>query len=432
MQNFDPALEIRIITTVLERKEPALVSVLNPDWFGMPVVKEIWLRLDSLRQNGKAIPSRITMSSDPVLSDNAKTLLKGDTTPFTADEVEQAVDQLDLFRQGRVILDMQKKVADIMKENDAKIPDARVEIQRCLSTLQAPDFAGELLSYGYENDKTLDFYEEQMAMDPDETFIPSGFNAIDKQQGGLSRGRVYTIGAPSGGGKSTLANDIAVRIAQGKHSVGYFSFEMSREECLFRTQANMTGIPHDKFLLKSFSAQERQKSDVTLAKFLAQLSAKGMRLDYHCPTKDINIPELFAISEPLNYSVVVVDYINLMAPINPKEALWWNIGEGFRLAKKYARRTGSVLIMLVQIDEDTGDIKYAKSIKHHSDGVWIWPWGPQEKETGLVEIEQIKLRNFKPVKFTLKAEFEYCRWTDSWGAGATTAGLQPSVEPMKL
>src|SRR5208282_2511798 len=145
--------------------------------------------------------------------------------------------------------------------------------------LQSADFSAELLSYGYENEKILEFYDEQMAKNPDETFIPSGFTVIDKQQGGLSRGRVYTIGAPSGGGKSTLANDIAIRIAQGKHSVGYFSFEMSREECLFRTQANMTRIPHDKFLLKNFSPEERKKSDVVLTKFLAQLQAKGIRLD---------------------------------------------------------------------------------------------------------------------------------------------------------
>ena len=147
-------------------------------------------------------------------------------------------------------------------------------------------------------------------------------------------------------------------------------------------------------------------------------------------TGHINIIELFSQAENLNHDVVIIDYINLMAPINPKDKLWENIGEAFRLAKRWAEKTQKVVIMLVQIDEDTGAIKYAKSIKHHSDGVWVWKWGETEKETGQVEIEQIKLRNFKPTKFPLQAEFEFCTFTEMSAGVATPVGTTP--KPMDL
>jgi KaiC/GvpD/RAD55 family RecA-like ATPase len=247
----------------------------------------------------------------------------------------------------------------------------------------------------------------------------------------MARGKVYTIGAPSGGGKSTLCNNIAINMyRKANKSVGYFSFEMSREECLLRTQANITRIPHDRFQLKKLSPDERKKSDKVLAQFLMHGEKNGCRLDYHCPGQDMTISDLFTFAEHLNYDCVVVDYINLMKGLNPKAAMWENIGEAFRLGKRWAEKTKKVLIMVVQIDEDTGNIKYAKSIKHHSDGVWVWKWGETEKETGQVEVEQMKLRGFKPIKFPLQAEFEFCAFTEAPVSTLMTTGTGP--KPMDL
>jgi hypothetical protein len=207
---------------------------------------------------------------------------------------------------------------------------------------------------------------------------------------------------------------------------------MKEEECLARTQSYISRIPHDRFQLVTLTAEDRKHSDKVLAKMLAAGAAGGYRLDYVSPKVDLNLSQLFSKIENLNYDVVVIDYINLMAPLNPKEPMWSNLGEAFRLAKRFAERMNCVVIMLVQVDEETGGIKYAKSIKHHSDGIWIWKWGPVEKEAGIVEVEQIKLRNFAPIKFTLKPEFEYCSFTESYGMGATSATTSKGPEPMKL
>lgn len=433
MQNFDPALETRIIKTLLDNKEGSLLTTLNNDWFGMPVAQEIWLRIDLLRKNGKPIPSAETLSGDPVLSEKAQTLLKAQTNPFTHDELVTAVDQLDRYRKGRVVFKMLTRVTDLCKSNDANLGNAQSEIEACLRHMQSPSLEKEVLSYGQDNERTMDMYESALLRNVNEMFIPTGYNAIDSQQGGLSRGRVYTIGAPSGGGKSTLANNIAINVyKKALKSAGYWSYEMSQEECMWRVQANITRIPHDRFLLNKLSADERKKSDKALAQFLMHGEKHGIRLDFNCPqSKPLNIVELFAQAEILNYDVVVIDYINLMPPLNPRAAMWENIGESFRLAKEFARRTSKAVIMIVQIDEETGAIKYAKSIRHHSDGVWTWKWSETEKETGQVEIEQVKLRNFKPIKFPLQAEFEFCSFTEGpVGAGPLHTGTAP--KPMNF
>jgi replicative DNA helicase len=433
LQTFDPSLETRILKTLLDQKAGNLLTTLNQEWFGMPTTQEIWHRIEVLRKNGKPIPSSETLSSDPVLSEAAQTLLKGQgNRVLDAGEIEHTLDQLDKLRKGRLIFKMLHQVTDLCKTNDADLGKAQNEIEKCLQQIQSPSLEQELLSYGFENERALDLYESLMNRDVNEQFIQTGYTAIDAQQGGLSRGRVYTIGAPSGGGKSTLANNMAINIyRKSLKSVGYWSFEMNREECLLRTQANITRIPNDRFQLKKLSADERKKSDKALVQFLMHGEKHGVRLDYHCPSRDINIIDLFAQAENLNYDVIICDYINLMAPINPRDKLWENIGEAFRLAKRFAEKTQKIIIMIVQIDEDTGAIKYAKSIKHHSDGVWTWKWSDTEKETGQIEVDQVKLRNFKPISFPLQAEFEFCAFTEA-PAGAVFSASGPSPKPMNL
>lgn len=434
MLSHDVVLETRILKTIMDVPEANLMSILQVDWFGLPTAREIFDRLTNLKKNGKAISSSQTLALDPVLSEKAQLLLKGQVAPFDLREIESAVEQLNYYRQGRVLLTMLEKVASICKEPEAEIGKAKEEIEKTLRSLQHENVADELLSYGTDNERVLETYEKILTSNPEERFIPTGFKVIDKQQGGLSRGRLYTIGAPSGGGKSTLCNAMAVNMYLAGHSVGYHSFEMNLEECLLRTQAYVSRIPHDRFqLLNLLTKTDRKNSDRALAKLLSHGASKGIRLDYCCPKRDLNIAQLFSQIENLNYDVVVIDYLNLMAALNPKEGLWWNLGEGFRLAKRFAERNNCALVMIVQIDEETGGIKYAKSIKHHSDGIWVWKWGPSEQETGIVEVEQIKLRNFKPTSFTLKAEFEYCGFSDSYGEGAEEKPSEPKgITPMQM
>jgi len=751
--NFDPNLEIRTIKTVLETKNPRLLVQLNQDYFGFPVAKEIWARISNLRQNGKAIPSSSTMAGDTVLSESAQEVLKGEVEPFGPDEVDLIFDQLNTYRQARVILQMNQKVLDLMKEKTPDLPKARIEIERCLSNLQNSKAEDEVLTYGYDNDVTLDRYESMMGKDVTTLYVPTGFYSIDSQQGGLGRGKLYAIGARSGGGKcfkkgtpilmfsgeikkvedlivgdqlmgpdssprtitglargkeemfkvipvkgdpftvnkshilslqrkkthgvettnisveeflkkqdyeratyklyrseavsfpeqknnippyilgvylgdgarhnkkittsnesivseltqffesmgasittrssessfthypsfdycggndlknpileefkrcvegenkvvpreylinsienrlellaglldtdghyhhgfyeivtkfeplkeallflarslgfaayfsekhvetqkginkyyricisgdvdkiplrtphkkatkrnqlksvlrtgftleseglgdyygfevrgpdrlfllgdftvthnSTLANQICINAYLHGFSSNYNSFEMGWEECMIRTQAAISRIPANRFNLKNYTESDKAKSDKMLAEFLAHGESTGKRLQYNCPGgRKLNLLQLFSEIEHLKFDVIVVDYINLLEYINPKESMWWNLGEAFRLAKQFAERTQSVVVMLVQLDEETGKIKYAQSIKHHSDGVWVWDYNEQAEETGIVEVEQIKLRNFKPTKFNLRAEFEYCSFTDTNGPG---------------
>jgi len=68
--------------------------------------------------------------------------------------------------------------------------------------------------------------------------VPTGFPSIDRLLGGgFRRGDLIALGGDVGSGKSSLALAIALRTAESKRGVAFFSGEMSRERVMERALA---------------------------------------------------------------------------------------------------------------------------------------------------------------------------------------------------
>ena len=68
--------------------------------------------------------------------------------------------------------------------------------------------------------------------------IPTGFPSLDRMLGGgIRRGDLIVLGGDVGSGKSAFSLAVALRVAQARHKVAYFSGEMSTERMLERVLA---------------------------------------------------------------------------------------------------------------------------------------------------------------------------------------------------
>lgn len=74
--------------------------------------------------------------------------------------------------------------------------------------------------------------------------IKTGLPSLDKLIGGFEKGELITLGGYSGGGKTTLALNIATNVAKEGLKVLYFSLEMTKTEMHKRLVCSATGI-HD-------------------------------------------------------------------------------------------------------------------------------------------------------------------------------------------
>jgi len=68
--------------------------------------------------------------------------------------------------------------------------------------------------------------------------VPTGFPSVDRLLGGgFRRGDLIALGGDVGSGKSSLSLAMALRVAESKRGVAYFSGEMSRERVMERALA---------------------------------------------------------------------------------------------------------------------------------------------------------------------------------------------------
>ena len=80
------------------------------------------------------------------------------------------------------------------------------------------------------------------ALSAAETWVPSYYEPIDANAGGLPIGGLTIISGPAGLGKTTLLLDIMGRCAKKEHHVGFFSLEMSKELVTMRLKQIHRGI----------------------------------------------------------------------------------------------------------------------------------------------------------------------------------------------
>jgi len=93
----------------------------------------------------------------------------------------------------------------------------------------------------------------------------TGLAPLDETTLGLGRGQVWALGAPTGGGKTTLACQIAAHGLKENAAVVYLSLEMSSSWILARLAGAFVGLSATRIFMGQVADSDRGKVDGTLA-----------------------------------------------------------------------------------------------------------------------------------------------------------------------
>jgi replicative DNA helicase len=77
--------------------------------------------------------------------------------------------------------------------------------------------------------------------------LRTGIKTLDYYLGGLQKKQLYLLAGRPGMGKSALALQIALNLAEAQKSSLYFSLEMSDEKLSERLVSNVSNVPYDAF-----------------------------------------------------------------------------------------------------------------------------------------------------------------------------------------
>ena len=225
----------------------------------------------------------------------------------------------------------------------------------------------------------IDRLEALAKGDLEVTGTPSGFRDLDGVLGGFQPGNLITIAARPSVGKSALVCNIAENVAtKYQLPVAFFSLEMSEAELAHRFIASRSRIPNDR--LRKGKVAERDWPRVVRA--CNELESAPLWID---ESSDLSMLELraksrrLAASEGGKLGLVIVDYMQLMRPEDPRANRVEQVGQFSRGLKILARELNVPVIGLSQLSRAPeqrpdkrpmlSDLRESGSIEQDSDVV---------------------------------------------------------------
>ncbi len=187
------------------------------------------------------------------------------------------------------------------------------------------------------------------------TGVPTGFTDLDNLTGGLHDSELVILAARPSMGKTALATNIA-DFATVESGIGtlFVSLEMSRLELAQRMLCGRGRIDGSKFRSGFLSHEDREK----LLEAAAGLSNAALFVD---DTPNRTVTEIAAAARRLkrrsNLGLVVIDYLQLIEPDNPRDPRQEQVARIARRLKGLARELSIPVLCLAQLNRQAETTK---------------------------------------------------------------------------
>ncbi|WP_124712980.1 replicative DNA helicase [Mycolicibacterium nivoides] len=248
-----------------------------------------------------------------------------------------------------------------------------------------------------------------------EGYIKTPWEALNARlNGGLQRGRLYTIAARPGVGKSVAALQLASNAAFWGFPSAFFTLEMSTDEVTSRLMAAGSSVDFSKIMRKDLDLTDREKID----NFIKLNDAIPLQVvDRATITTEQIVAHCRAIG---NLGVVVVDYLQLVKPSDSKVSREQQVSHMSRSLKIAARELNVAMVQCAQLNRGPvkdgkpraptiADLRESGAIEQDSDVVLLLH--NDEDDPGIIQMIIGKNRNGRMGDLALNFEGHYQRIT---------------------
>jgi replicative DNA helicase len=256
-------------------------------------------------------------------------------------------------------------------------------------------------------------------LDPTDTsgVIKTGFQNFDSRASGWRRKDFIVLASHFKGGKSTMAmNILRNQYLFSNLRVCHVVLEGGPEMAHERELSLVSGVHHSKIRDKSYTYEEIQRANNAWKQFNQHGIDNKCKFTTWCRT-GWGIEELEINLKPHGFDVVCIDYLSLLPAVlgkgqnDPSE-----ISASCKRLKHMSANLNCVTIGLMQLDEETGKLRYSRAPYEDADNVWTWKYGETERSSHRLEIKQPASRSFAPFTFPLQEDFSCMFITDAAGS----------------
>lgn len=437
MKILNPKMEEKAILSVLMSSpqiKVEMLSWLNPEHFGYRPMHAAFLAVKEMMEGSALdLPQLETFLGHPGLMDDAVTVLKKPSTrPVKkVSDAKRLFDILETYRKRRVLYahvrDLTSQFED--ESDTVDIDEVANDIETTLLSLRSESQEEKMYHAGKGDDS--DEMVKEVFSDEKPRLVPSTFANFDRITQGFGANDLVILASHMKGGKSIMSLNIGVeQYLRHNLDVIYVPLEMSKQETVERLISKISTVEHTKVRTKTWNPMEKKQAMGSWNAFKEHGVKNNCRFTVW-PVASITVAQLRMRLKPMNYDVVIIDYLNLLIDPtnNPQE--WLRLGNFARDLKLVTKEIDSLIIAPTQMNMD-GEIRYSKAIKEHANTVWTWVYGEEEQGTHTLTINQPAVRGWSPFKFQLKEDFARMEVRDHLGSDLSDDDIDmPINETMK-
>ena len=253
-----------------------------------------------------------------------------------------------------------------LEEIESEIEEAKVKIHKCSLKKE--------IDINAQYDEYINWlYDENR-----DKGISSGLLYVDKYLGNFQKGRLITVFARSGVGKTTFSLQLASNMALGGYKVFYGSAEMTRNQIFNKIAGSYLSLS-----TKAIDEDSILKEDKdSISKFMANLINKKIYVSMETNfERFVNEIKVYKMQNSLD--IVFVDYINKYIDFSDKDLMTNRLGMISGVLKTLAMEEDICIVLLAQANRmvdkrggdiplekiDSGDIQDSARIEQDSDQV---------------------------------------------------------------
>ena len=245
------------------------------------------------------------------------------------------IGELKELAYKRIVVESAQKLLEGLEGDE----DINTLLDKFERATEAPEASQDNNSLGDIMANIFDELESGTVIDKVKTGIP----IIDKCTNGIAPSELVTIGAKSGVGKSALAVRIAINMFKAGKKVLIVSREMSKKQVAERILLSHSGVTKEQYENRDFNDDQWVRIVETMEAF----SGDGIIIDDKIST----IQEIKQAVRRTKPDVLIVDYVQLLTPSNPRDSRERQVAEISRELKKMTSDFDMVVIQLTQLAE---------------------------------------------------------------------------------
>ena len=239
--------------------------------------------------------------------------------------------------------------------------------------------------------------------------LPTGFTDLDNLLAGLQKSDLIILASRPTLGKSALACNFAANIAiNEKIPVGIFSLEMSRDQVVDRLISSISGVDLWRLRTGRLSDQGEDSDFARIREALGILSEAPIYIDDAASPTVLQMKAMCRrLQAEKGLGLVIIDYLQLIEPLNPDASPVQQVSENSRALKALARELNIPVLVISQLSRAVeqrspqiprlADLRQSGTIEQDADVVmFIYREDrvrPESQRKGIADIIVAKHRN---------------------------------------